>query len=338
MNHPSLLDMTIKFSDFVIMSQSATIHGPDHHRTRHSGLVLLENSRPEVLSAKNLLITNTKSMVIADPERGIIGFSGYGNGDGWRERAFQPVTGIRKFSGTYALAGNSKSSSNYYHFLIQCFLPLLLFQSKFKALDCPPCLVARASSTQEYAMQYFNLLGEPCIENLPEDSMCIFSKGFYTDLSYGPFVFNPSMEVLELANDLVRRVWGAGQSRASRSIYITRDDSGKRQILNEDDVLSVVSDYGYEVVSLTGLSALEQIEIFSSSTKIISPHGAGLSNLIWCEHTEILELMQDSYINPCFWALSARKGNLHRAIISKSNRNLKAQEVDINLLKSILSE
>ena len=45
----------------------------------------------------------------------------------------------------------------------------------------------------------------------------------------------------------------------------------------------------------------EQINIFAGADTVVAPHGAGLTNAIYChEAAKIVEFMPRSYQNPCF--------------------------------------
>ncbi len=38
----------------------------------------------------------------------------------------------------------------------------------------------------------------------------------------------------------------------------------------------------------------------------MAPHGAGLTNLIWCApHTKVLEIFSPLYVNLCYWAIAS---------------------------------
>ena len=92
----------------------------------------------------------------------------------------------------------------------------------------------------------------------------------------------------------------------NRRIYVTRRDSGNRVLKNEADVMDLVDGYGFQSVELTGLSLRDQALLFASASHLVSPHGAGLANLMFCdEGTFLCELQMHSYLHPCFRRLAA---------------------------------
>ena len=96
----------------------------------------------------------------------------------------------------------------------------------------------------------------------------------------------------------------------SKKIYVTREDSNYRKIINEGDVVTLLREKGYKVINPQLYEIDEQIEIFSNAEKIIAPHGSNLANIIFCKPgTEIFEItptfrdnekmLEDRYLNLC---------------------------------------
>jgi capsular polysaccharide biosynthesis protein len=74
---------------------------------------------------------------------------------------------------------------------------------------------------------------------------------------------------------------------------------------NEPEVKSLLKDNGFEEIFTEGMSFLEQVRLFASAREIVAPHGAGLSNLVFCQPgTRVLEVFSPNYVNGCFWALA----------------------------------
>ena len=55
---------------------------------------------------------------------------------------------------------------------------------------------------------------------------------------------------------------------------------------------------GFSIVPPAEHSLDEQINIFNQAEIIVAPHGAGLTNVVWCNPgTVVYELFCDQYIN-----------------------------------------
>jgi capsular polysaccharide biosynthesis protein len=90
----------------------------------------------------------------------------------------------------------------------------------------------------------------------------------------------------------------------TQKLYISRKRASKRGILNENDVIDFLEKEGFLIVHLEDLSTSEQVEIFKKSCCIISSHGAGLSNLVFCNpKSKVIEIFSPNYIEPLYWYL-----------------------------------
>jgi len=75
------------------------------------------------------------------------------------------------------------------------------------------------------------------------------------------------------------------------NIYISRQKAISRNVINEGKIINFLSNYGFKKIILEDLTFKKQVEIFNSAKVIIAPHGAGLTNLVFCkEKTKVVEL------------------------------------------------
>lgn len=82
-------------------------------------------------------------------------------------------------------------------------------------------------------------------------------------------------------------------------IYISRADAHWRKILNEEEVMNYLSQKGFRKVVLSSLSLTEQIQVFSSARIIVSPNGAQLGNLVFCDPgATVIELFHHTTDEP----------------------------------------
>ncbi len=92
-------------------------------------------------------------------------------------------------------------------------------------------------------------------------------------------------------------------------LYISRSQARYRRVENEDEVVGLLSGYGFIPVRLEEHSFAEQIALFANADVIVAPHGAGLTNLLWCRPgTRVLELFSPDYVNVCYWAMANQLG------------------------------
>lgn len=94
-----------------------------------------------------------------------------------------------------------------------------------------------------------------------------------------------------------------------RLIYISRKDAPHRKIINEEEVENYLREIGFEIVQMSELTFLEQVRICAEAKIVVGPHGAGLTNTVFCRNGKILEIFSPSYVNMHYWILSNQIGN-----------------------------
>ena len=96
------------------------------------------------------------------------------------------------------------------------------------------------------------------------------------------------------------------QSKGDR-IYISRSRAPKRRIANEEDVVGILSKYGFQTIYAEDLSFRQQVEVCARARYLVSNHGAGLTNMLFLpEGANVLELRHHTdRINNCYFTLSS---------------------------------
>jgi hypothetical protein len=127
-------------------------------------------------------------------------------------------------------------------------------------------------------------------------------------------------------------------------IYISREDYGTRNVINQDQVINFLLTKGFKKVILTPLTFREKMNIFSSAKVIISPVGAGLTNLLFCKPgTILIELSGYRMACDIYWKMSnyynLRYYHLICDIVAppKSNPGLDDIIVNIDKLNTIMN-
>jgi hypothetical protein len=122
----------------------------------------------------------------------------------------------------------------------------------------------------------------------------------------------------------------AGKADSPGRIYITRRDTGHRRVINEGQVIAELEARGFTVIALTGRTLDEQINLFRNAEIVVSPHGAGLSNVVFCEpDTRVYELLPHDYVNGCFNLQARAAGAAYYADLCTSVGDTLAVRKDI---------
>ena len=102
-----------------------------------------------------------------------------------------------------------------------------------------------------------------------------------------------------------------------KRIFISRKDASSRVINNEDEVFALFKKHGFERYNLGKLSFLEQVLLFHNAETIVSTHGSGLTNLIFCNpRTQVIEIFQNQF-DSTFWNISHTMGLQHHCVTTQ---------------------
>lgn len=76
-----------------------------------------------------------------------------------------------------------------------------------------------------------------------------------------------------------------------RKIFISRRLSSRRRIINQNEIDAFFVRSGFEILNLEKMTVRDQIKAFHEASIIVSTHGAGLTNLIFCQQgTKVIEI------------------------------------------------
>lgn len=77
-----------------------------------------------------------------------------------------------------------------------------------------------------------------------------------------------------------------------KKIFVVRKKDAGRSFKNEDEIFEdVLSPLGYSKVYPENLSILEQIDLFYNASEVVLGHGAGMTNIVYCQpKTKIIEI------------------------------------------------
>ena len=202
---------------------------------------------------------------------------------------------LKNFKELYILGSNA--GNNYYSNLLQ-FLPRIFFNKKTNIK-----LAIHRNSSNKYRKFI-----ESILESLNVDFNFVFLDDdfyYFIESEFPQFMnLSHSIEVLK------QFINPKTNLENSKKIYVTREDSNYRRVINESDVVTFLRDKGYKIINPQLYEIEEQIEVFSNAEKIVAPHGSNLANIIFCKPgTEILEItptfrdnekiLEDRYLNLC---------------------------------------
>jgi capsular polysaccharide biosynthesis protein len=81
-----------------------------------------------------------------------------------------------------------------------------------------------------------------------------------------------------------------------RRLYIPRRNVRMRRVVNEAAVEEALTALGFEVFDNAAHSVRDQAAAFRDAEIVVAPHGAGLSNIVFCDAgTPVIEIVPEGY-------------------------------------------
>lgn len=94
-----------------------------------------------------------------------------------------------------------------------------------------------------------------------------------------------------------------------KRLLISRSAAAYRRLINQAELLEAIAPFQFECVQLESFSFAEQVAMFNAAEIIIAPHGAGLSNLVFCQpNTTLLEIFLPNEVLDYYRIISAHVG------------------------------
>lgn len=115
-----------------------------------------------------------------------------------------------------------------------------------------------------------------------------------------------------------------------RRVFVSRARAARRRLANEADVWPLFEQAGFERVFLETLTFDEQVRLMAETRVLAAPHGAGLTNMMFCpEGTHVIEIADLSFPNPNFYALASAMGLPYWLVSAESRGDVHPLEKDL---------
>lgn len=112
----------------------------------------------------------------------------------------------------------------------------------------------------------------------------------------------------------------AGVVGKGRRLYISRRDASSRKFINEDEIVNLLNNAGFETIELSKFGFSEKIELFAQADIIVGLTGAGLTNLMFCsKDTHVVEIFPTSFVTYFYASMAGYLGLDYRALIFEND-------------------
>ncbi|HIC8840673.1 TPA: glycosyltransferase family 61 protein [Aeromonas veronii] len=199
----------------------------------------------------------------------------------------------------YWIVGSNASFKNYWHWHAQS-LPCILHCIDFllsKGIYNYGVIVPEPISWQTSSLEAIGIAKDNIVPITVFDSVYA-KKVVCSELMYAQAPFFPSIYRHKVRDLMLEHFTSSFSTELPAKIYISRADSSKRKLLNEDAISKELSKLGFKTLILSELTHAQQVQVFNSAKYIVCPHGAGTTNVLFCNNeASVLELHQKSYPN-----------------------------------------
>lgn len=223
---------------------------------------------------------------------------------------------------------------NYYHFLLD-FVPRVIHSINSYGNDS---IYIVANTHTKFQDDFYMLTGIKKNLLLLDNKDCVKIEDAIIP-TFTSQIGNPTLYTVKLIRDFFSKNLLNNQDNIKypKHIYISRAKSKSRRVLNESLLEFTLAKNSIQTVFLEDMSLLEQYRLFKDIDLIISSHGAGLANLVFCKkNTKVIELFSKDYIEACFYRIS-KSIDLNYNFIMHESENINNDIIaDISKIESIL--
>ncbi|MEI8233567.1 MAG: glycosyltransferase family 61 protein [Verrucomicrobiota bacterium] len=212
---------------------------------------------------------------------------------------------------------------NLYHFVFEAVARLALAQEAGMDL-CSYAHFLSEPPSAPFQAEILGYLGIP-VERFLSPSRaaahCRFSELHFSNATYGI-----SAELVRILRAFLGKIPREALSfPVPEKIYLSRAIYPTRRLVNEPEIADLLARRGFTTVFPHELSFAQQRVLFEEARVIVSSHGAGLANSLWCQPgTKIVEFRSRAHSRgywKLYWNLSSVCGLEHRWVTCEERPN-----------------
>lgn len=237
--------------------------------------------------------------VVITSDGGVVEESAWGRGYLDNDRAWQScrLPRAEQLAGRFYTIAGRGPDVGYYHWILD-MLPRLMAWERLPTDDVQ--LIVN-TPLRRWQRESLSMLGMENVPVVPLERRHLQLEALY----FPSYVGAPSPHPQGcrwLRERLLARTPG-GEPR--RRLYVSRAGARSRRILNEESLLPVLHEFGFEVVNSEELDFAAQVRLFASAEAVVGPHGAGLTNILFAPpDCKVLEIFEPAYVPAMYYFLA----------------------------------
>ena len=235
-----------------------------------------------------------------------------------------------------AFLGRQDWGDNFYHFTLELLPNLVNFHKRYPDV---PILMPLNYKSKSFITSYLSIVGiKPTYYNV--NNVLKVENLFAIEVPKVG-IFN-KFNILNLKNNIELESLSINYKEPFRKVYLSRTKANRRRIINEPELVNLLSKFDFEIYFAEDLELSSLIRILSETKFLISNHGAGLSNILHLQPKQtILELKSDNDNYWMYFSLSRILDHKYYYLFDKGdsiNYRDSNIEVDINQLESLIKD
>jgi hypothetical protein len=128
-----------------------------------------------------------------------------------------------------------------------------------------------------------------------------------------------------------------------RRVFISRGNAPRRRLLNEAEVWPLLEAAGFERVQMEALAFPDQVALMRETAILWAPHGAGLTNMLFCPpRAHVVEMADLAFPNPNFYALASAMRHSYWIVPATSTGDVHPLEkdlvADLSLVRRVIAD
>ena len=194
-------------------------------------------------------------------------------------------------------------SNNYFHWITDVLPRLQLIQN---ATPCRTLLIPKHLLASDFVKASLQLFDIQKLIEISRDQIIRCNNLLVVDTEMATGNYNES-SIKSLRALYVTAYSTFPKGKIYERIYISRGKASRRKVINEQEIMPVLNEYGFHVVHMEDYSFEEQIKLIMPAKYIISNHGAGMTNMIFMQAGgSVFELRREGDTqNNCYFSLSS---------------------------------
>lgn len=201
-------------------------------------------------------------------------------------------TKSRKLDSAFVLGNPGRAINCFGHWFDEMLVKLHWYELYREQTGEDPPLILPAGLA-DWQVASLELLGYPRISWIEQGDEITRVKKLLVPPHYvrtsGSGYLTPASS-LRWVGERIRSNVATGGNEGPRRIFVSREGWPKRLVRNEDEVMTMLNEYGFECVHPGRLPFEEQVHLFADADVVITPHCSAMIHMLWTENATIVEL------------------------------------------------